>query len=475
MEEKRPHQHLLRKNALSTYDAVAQSIALLSLVLGVATTTSLAAGPAGAAAPLAYLLAGLGCLCLAYVFIRFAGRLPSAGGIYTYIVHGLGPIVGFLGGWLYTGAFIGVAIFLTIAVIALSALLANIHIMVHWFLLYLVLLVLLFFCAFFDIRISTRLQLVLSVLGVLSVLILIVAILARGGASGLSLTPFSPAALPSGLSGLLFATIFGFTSFIGFEGAIVLGEETVNPRRAIPRAVLISVLVGMLFFVLASYSLSIGYGVTHASTWAQDQAPLDTLGNRYIGSVLTSVIDLMVVLGALMAALANFNLIARVLYAMGRDRGLPSVFARTHSQYQTPWVGLLCVAVITLVLGATLGLSMGPFPFFSFLLTVGSGAILLAYLLAALSGMVFFWREDRQERKVLVRVLDVLLPVIAILLCGATLFGTLSSAREFPLTLAPYISVGWLVLGMIVVGWLWISRRELVRAFGKLLADSGAE
>ncbi len=84
MEEKRPHQGLLRKDALSTYDAVAQSIALLSLVLGVATTTSLAAGPAGAAAPLAYLLAGLGCLCLAYVFIRFASVLPSAGGIYTF-------------------------------------------------------------------------------------------------------------------------------------------------------------------------------------------------------------------------------------------------------------------------------------------------------------------------------------------------------------------------------------------------------
>ena len=103
MEEEKSH-HLLRKDVLGTYDAVAQSVALLALVLSVATSTSLVASSAGAAAPLAFMLAGLGCLCLAYVFIRFARFLPSAGGIYLYIVHGLGPVAGFLGGWLYTGA-----------------------------------------------------------------------------------------------------------------------------------------------------------------------------------------------------------------------------------------------------------------------------------------------------------------------------------------------------------------------------------
>ena len=97
MEEKKPHHYLLRKDVLGTYDAVAQSIALLAVLLGVALSSSSVAGAAGAAAPLVYLLAGLGCLCLTYIFIRFARLVASAGGIYAYIVRGLGPIAGFLG------------------------------------------------------------------------------------------------------------------------------------------------------------------------------------------------------------------------------------------------------------------------------------------------------------------------------------------------------------------------------------------
>src|SRR5207248_1020320 len=119
----------------------------------------------------------------------------------------------------------------------------------------------------------------------------------------LSLTPLSPATLPRGLSALFFAMIFGFIAFIGFEGAIVLGEETVNPQRAIPRALLIAMLVGIIFYVLVSYSFSIGYGVTHASTWANDPThtpALDKMGNRYAGPVLTIIIDLIVVLTGLM-------------------------------------------------------------------------------------------------------------------------------------------------------------------------------
>ena len=61
--------------------------------------------------PLAYLIAGLGCLCLASVIARFTRRTASAGGLYSYIAEGLGPRAGFIGGWLYAGGFaIGVLV-----------------------------------------------------------------------------------------------------------------------------------------------------------------------------------------------------------------------------------------------------------------------------------------------------------------------------------------------------------------------------
>src|SRR5438552_18675595 len=95
----------LRHGILNLGDALAQSIALLSLALGVATATSAAAISAGAATPWAYIVAGTGCLCLASVIVRFTARMASAGGIYTYIARGLHPNGGFIGGWLYGTAF----------------------------------------------------------------------------------------------------------------------------------------------------------------------------------------------------------------------------------------------------------------------------------------------------------------------------------------------------------------------------------
>src|SRR6266571_9346714 len=203
--EQVPQSQSLRKEVLGIGDAIAQSIALIALVMGLALSTSFAAKAAGAAVPLAYLIAGLGSLCLAYVIIRFTQRTASAGGVYTYIAQGLGPGAGFIGGWMYAGAFaIGIAFTMAIASIFLSTLFANLNISIHWFVFFCVLLVALFLFAFFDIRVSTRTQLVLAALGMLAVLVLAVIIVAKGGDSGISLTPFSLGALPGGLSGLFF-------------------------------------------------------------------------------------------------------------------------------------------------------------------------------------------------------------------------------------------------------------------------------
>jgi amino acid transporter len=464
--------HRLRTGSLGTGDAIAQSIALLALVMGIALSTSFAASSAGAAAPLAYLIVGLASLCLAYVVIRFTRRIASAGSVYTYIAQGLGPQVGFVGGWMYAGAFaIGISFVLAIASSFLSSLFANLHLSLDWFPIYCGLLVLLFLFAFFDVRISTRVQLGLAGLGVLAVLILAVLILIKGGDSGLSLTPFSPAALPQGFSGLFLAAVFSFTSFIGFEAAAALGEETANPRFTIPRAILAAVIVGVIYYVFVTYAMSIGYGVQHAGAWAQDAAPLDTLARRYAGSGLATFIDLMVALDAFVAALAGVNLTARILYAMGREKGIPPVFGWTHPRFKSPWVGILVSLLITFLLGVTLGRNLGVFPFFGFMATVGSLGILLAYILVALSWIVFAFRLARQEKKSRTIVFDVLLPLIAIVVCGATIYSSVIPVPPAPLNIAPYVAGAWLLLGVILVGVLWLTGPKKVSQFGTSLAD----
>lgn len=469
----------LRPGSLRTLDALFHSIALLALVMGTALSTSFAASSAGAATPLAFFLTGLACLCLGYVVIQFTRQRASAGSVYIYITQGLGPHAGFIGGWMYAGAFAcGTAFVLAIASHFLSVFLATVHLSLDWLLLYNVLLGLLFCCAFFGVRLATRIQLVLAAAGILSVVILAVRILVKGGAAGFSLTPFSPAALPQGLSSLLSATLFSFTSFIGFEAAAVLGEETINPRVSIPRAILSAVIAAVLYYVLVTFAMSLGYGVTHAPVWAQDAAPLDTLARRYTTAGFATWLDLMVALDAFVAALAGLQLTARVLYRIGRDGGLPAVFARTHPRFHTPWGGLVGVVMLTLCLGITLGRSMGVFTFFGFLATVGSLGVLLAYLLVALSGMVFFGvrgMRTPQERSWRRRACDVLLPLLAIVVCGATISGSVIPVPAPPLQYAPSVAGAWLLCGLGLMLWLWWRRPASVAQLGQRLTSETEE
>lgn len=473
---------------LRLFDALAQSVALLALIMGLALTTNQVAAFADAAAPLAYLLAGLGSLCLAYVFIRFTRAIAHAGSIYTYVSKGLGPEVGFLGGWLYTGAFgFGVSFTLAISSFYASELLANINVSVDWFPLFLVGVVLLFLFAFFDIRISTRFLLVAAAIDILVTVVLVVAILGKGGAEGLSAQPFNPGAITGGFSSLFFAVIYGFTAFGGFEAAASLGEETSNPRRAIPQAILVAILVGLVFYILSTYAFSVGYGVDHADKWATDGAPLDTLANQYVGSALATIIDTMVAIGAFIASLAGLNMAARILFAMGRDRGLPAFFGMSHPRFKTPWVAIVFCLVLTAVLGTTLGRTMDsiggaplpqPVPFFIFIATTATLGILSAYLLVALSGLVFFQRS--KEATGAGKIWQVILPVVAILICGAALFSSIKPLPPAPdlvppLSNAPLVFAVWLLLGIILVVVLRVVNPAQVRKFGQIVAGAGEE
>ncbi|HEY7350498.1 MAG TPA: APC family permease [Ktedonobacterales bacterium] len=482
----------LGKGRLRVWDAVGQSVGLLALIMALAITTGPIAAFAGPAAPLAYLIAGLGSLCLAYVFIRFTRSMASAGSIYTYVSKGLGPEAGFMGGWLYAGAFtFGVSFTLAIASFYTSVFMSeqfNNDFTGDWFWIFLIGIVLLFLFAFFDIRFSTRTQLVVTAVGVVAVLIVVFAILFQGGAGGLTIHPFSPNAVSGGLSSLFVAVIFGFTAFGGFEAAATLGEESVDPRRAIPRAILVSILVAVVFFVLTTYAFAVGYGADDkgALKWAVDAAPLDTLAAQYVNPTLAKIIDVLVAIDAFIASLAGLNLASRVLFAMGRDRGLPAVFGRSHSRFKSPWVGIIFALVITIILGALPGQQMDslgglplpkPLPFAFFLAGTATLGILGAYLLAAISGLGFFQREKGGGLHI---IWQVLLPLIAVLIVGATLissFAPLPPAPPLaaPLSYAPYIFGAWLLLGLLLVVVVRNVNPAQVSKFGQIVAGAGEE
>jgi amino acid transporter len=460
----------LRHGILSVVDALAQSVALLSLALGVAFASSAAAGEAGIAAPFAYLIAGVGSLCLASVIIRFTRRMASAGGLYTYISRGLNPSAGFLGGWLYGGGFaVGISFVLVIGSFFMSvAMTAHTGLHWHWYAWFFVFLGGLALLAFLDIRISTRIQLIAAAIGVGAILVLAIVIAAKGGDHGFNFQPLNPANASS-TNNLFLAVVLTFTGFIGFEAAAVLGEEAADPLRAIPKAILTAVLVALVYYVFVTWMMAIGFG--SAGKWAGDPAALDTLANRYVGSWLAVIIDFSVAASAFIAALGGLHLTSRTLFAMGREGGLPRVFAWTHPRFKTPWVGIGFSLLITLLLGVFFAHKYDPpFTYFFWMATCATIGILIAYILIALAGIVYFAKDRRSWNP----LLDLVVPAAAIAICGYTLYESIHPDTPYSgvLRWAPWVALIWLAVGVLVDVILTATRPDQVRAFGTILGAS---
>src|SRR5579884_114000 len=320
-------QNELKKGSLTTVDAVAMAVAVLSPAMAMAYNTTFGASFAGTSNPLAFLLGGIACLTLAFVVIGFTRRMASAGYAYTYVSRSLGPSAGFLSGWLY---FFGFICFVPMTMAGVggysSALLkSEAGIDINWFIIFLIGMALLVALAVFDMKIGTRTQLAIAVVTVAVIVIFDLIVTGKGGAHGHTLAPFTFGhTLHGGFQGVFYGIIFAVTSYIGFETSAVLGEETRNPRRAIPLSILIAVGFAIVFYVWTTYCIAIGVGINNGAAWASNGTILATLASTYSGHALYVLISVAAILSAFIVSLACANAATRTLFAMGREIGRAS-------------------------------------------------------------------------------------------------------------------------------------------------------
>jgi amino acid transporter len=466
----------LSRGILGLRETFGLSLALLALVMASSLATSSAAAFAGPTVPLVYLTAGVGSLCLAYVIIRFTRRMASAGGLYTYTSRGLDSNAGFIGGWLYAWGFAaGISFVLIISSFFLSTVLTvHTSIDLSWFQCFWILVALLTVFALLGIRISTRTQLVFAGLGVLLLVILACVILGKGGDSGVTLQPFNFHHAHNAHD-FFYAMVFAFTGFIGFEAAAALGEESAEPLKMIPKAILSAVLVALVFYVFLTWAMSLGFGVDNAGAWASNPGALDALATRYVGSWFATLVDVAVVVDAFVAALAGTALVSRTAFAMGREGGLPEVFSWTHPRFKTPWVSILASLALTVILVSWLarGTWNDPFTYFAFMATTATFGILGTYILVSLAGMVFFWRTRAASALGYNAVLDIVLPLAAIVVCGLTIYWSIIPRPPAPISYSIWVALGWLGLGVVYLLWLRLTAPGKVEQFGSVLAEGG--
>lgn len=454
----------LHKNDLSYVEAMAISVAIMAPTAAMALNGSLVASIAGTAVPLTFLVAMVTIGLVSYAFIQFNRHFSTSGSVYAFTAVSMGPKAGFLSGWVllltylaFTGA--------SVAEIGafMQSFLAYLGVQVSWFPIAVVGALLIWLLAFMDVRLSARVMLVLEGVSIALILILSFVILGRGGASHhLTVTPFTLGGNKVSSVGL--AAVFAFLSFAGFEGASSLGEETKNPKKAIPIAIAVAVFFTGAFYVFVSYTQSVGFGLDAAGvkSFAQSAAPLGDLAKNYLSQGFAAAIMFGAALSAFSSALGTATTGSRLLYSMGRDGFIHPSLGKVNAKYRSPHMALAVIMVIGLVEIVALAGQSGN-SVFGYLGTVGVLALLLAYLATNVGAIRYFVKRSIWRGAV------VIVPVLAILLLAYTLYSNLFPVPAAPYNYFPYVVALWILIGVVIV----FTNPKLVSNIAKRLSSEG--
>jgi amino acid transporter len=456
----------LRGGAIGGLGAAVLAMAFMGPATSVAFNTPPAAAKIGFALPFGILLAMLVCLIMASTIGSFSSKLPSAGFAYTFNTHAFGKGTGFVSGWILVLAYgaVGPMLFSAMGAFGNQFLVSQFNLNIPWWVISAVIMAIIWFIGSRGISSSAKTALIFLVLEVGVLLSLFATIIGKGGASGNTAAPFNPAHSLTGVSGIGFGMLWGILMFVGFESAGTLGEETRNPRRTVPRALLFAVILIGIVYVLSGYAAAIGFGENHVHALATDASPLTTLATKFWGPDGVWLITLTVLNSQFANVLSGSSAAVRIIFSFGRE-GIFSRRLGTTNRRESPgmaWAAyILFSAVVTFALGAWIN----PFGSYNFLgSTLGLGIIVL-YIMMNI-GLILYFRRTYADEFSPVR--HGVLPIVGSLLMLLPIYGQLWPIPPWPYNLVPYLILAWTLGGVAYFLYIRSKRTEMLDAMGRV-------
>jgi len=431
---------------------------------GIFVLTGIAAGVAGPALLLVFLLNGLVTAITAMAYAELGSCFPEAGGGYLWVKEGLPGPNGFLSGWM---SWFAHSVACSLYALGFGAyfgqMLSEFDVPVGDLNPHLVAKALaVIACIGFTLinylgasetgKAETAVTLAkVTILGlfVLSGLWVIL----RMPAPLEAFTPF----IPLGWDGVLVGMALTFIAFEGYEIIAQCGEEVKNPRRNIPWAVFLSLLVVVMIYLLVAFvalgAIQPPAGLT-AWQYLGNEAELALVeaarnfmvgGGRW-GAVILIIGGLFSTMSALNATLYSSS---RVSFAMGRDHNLPAIFARVHPSRHTPHRALLLSSALIVIMAITLPIE-----------DVASACdIMFLLLFMQVNVVVITLRRKRPDLPRGFRVpLSPLLPLLGVV-CNLALAAVLFTYSPT----AWYVTLGWIAAGLgVYYGYARHQEREAV-------------
>ena len=456
-----PAKGLVRN--LGLLGAVAVSLAVVGPSMSVSLNPQAMAEQVGGAVPIAYLFALVPIATIAVAFVFLTRRHGTAGSLYTLIGLELGPRAGAISGlWLLIAycSFTAITassfgIFLASFIEAVTSIsvdsLGTFALMAAGMLLALA----------FSIRPARRAShLLLGMEGLtmtlitVTIIITFITLVTVGGpeGQGIDFADFKFEGVSTEALGL--AMTFAILSTAGFEGAAAAGEETRNPTRNVPMAIIATAILVNVFYIVVSGVGVWAFGIEPKQLEAFEASaslPGD-IADTYVTQGLGDYITLGGAISSLACMIAAQIAGGRVMFAFGRDGVFPRRLGKLSPRWSTPVLASVITATVGSVMVALSTIPTSAVPFSVFELTSDYAGVLIssAYGAACVAAAVVLWRRGGRDR------LAGLIPALGVVIVVAVLYFSLFPLPSGWELVAPLAGVSTVIV-MAVIGVL-ISR-----------------
>lgn len=428
---------------MSLWQVVILGVAYMTPMV-VFDTFGIVSGITDGRVPLAYIFALVAMLLTAFSYARFSRQTEKPGSAYTYTAESCGAKAGFFVGWCSLLDYILLPL--------VNALLAGIYLeavipsVPYWMWVTLFAgLVTLINC--FRINFLANLSLVF-VIAPLLLMVLFIYLVIRGVGEGqgyehvLTLAP-----LFNGDSSILpliaGASILCF-SFLGFDAVTTMSHETRDPKRTIPRAVMLTTLAGGIIFLTASWFIQLYFPSNVRFNNPDEALPEIVL---YVGGALFQSVFLCAqIMNTFASGLATHASASRLIHIMGKD-GIfhKETFGQVHSKLGTPLYAVLLVGLISLT---AIALDLAT------VVSMISFGALIAFTAVNFSVFVKFYVRDQQRHGMKNIFLNLILPFISVGVIMCLWFNLERSALLF--------GCGWLSVGIVIFLYKKLKKQNIV-------------
>ncbi len=366
------------KRQLGLFQTTMYGVGLI-LGAGIYALIGDAAGKAGNSVWLSFVIGGISAVFTGLSYAELSSMYPKAAAEYTYIKNAFrSNFVAFLIGWMTL--FVSVIASATIALgfggyfiqvlqipIALAAIL---------------IISMLTFMNYFGIRESSSMNVVFTLIEASGLAIVIWAGMSN---SGVQINYYE---MPNGFAGIFSAFTLVFFAYIGFENIANIAEEIKNPKKILPRAIILAISITAVLYILVAVS---AVRVLDWQELGSSLAPLSDVIKTALGQewgFVILVIALFATTNTVLIALVSGS---RILYGISNDKALPSIFSKIHKKRKTPWIAV-----------SVIGLLSACFVFVGDIDTVANISvfvIIMIFIIVNISLILLRYREPNTERQ----------------------------------------------------------------------------